>query len=161
MGLNRRAYRIQKLAITLILLLSVRLVFAQESLDLPGQVPTFEEHSLEFKNLGRRIVAKIKFREKKDRLGVEFEGDGLPRGQYLISWADTCPKAGAALKPQSKKLGGELTQFSINADAISHEASNRERNLKTNDPASLIGKAVVLLRKTSSGLRVLSCDVLK
>lgn len=106
--------------------------------------------------------AKLTFIELKTKLKMEFEASGLRRGLYVIGVSDKC-RADSAMIGWSEfaKAVKVLTEFKMNSDAISHEASTRDYALSKDSPNSIQSLAISVLRKEGGGYRVVDCEVMK
>lgn len=105
--------------------------------------------------------AHVILRQFSRRVRVEFEGSGLPKGQYAIAISSGCEK-GQVKAARYKSVWRELHRFESNPVNIATEKSLPGASLR--DPASetrLEGKALALFKVSRGNYAVLDCQVVR
>jgi hypothetical protein len=116
--------------------------------------------SIEFKQLPGKASAKMKFQEAGTKVRMEFEGTNLHKGKYFLFLTSACSKKQDYTQADLAEDGVELTEFSTDADAVSQEATIKEKTLKTAGDNSLVQSSVLLLIKQAGKLRAIGCALI-
>lgn len=136
-------------------------------IDLGDETPKSESFILtqfdvkKVKVPGARAHAIV--RQMRKRTRAEFEGNGLPKGNYRLAYATSCP-SGNSLTAAQYKNWRELLEVKIVSPHVSVEKSHPDIDLRPGGSAGnfLEEKSLALFQRQKNGKFLkLDCQVLK